>query len=61
MGSLAGVAGSPSVVTYSGAKAYSQIFSEGLWWELRQEGVDVLHDVSTAQDCEIVSAVMIAA
>jgi short-subunit dehydrogenase len=45
MGSLAGVAGSPSVVTYSGAKAYSQIFSEGLWWELKQEGVDVLHVV----------------
>lgn len=45
MGSLAGVAGSPSVVTYSGAKAYSQIFSEGLWWELKQHGVDVLHVV----------------
>lgn len=45
MGSLAGVAGSPSVVTYSGAKAYSQIFSEGLWWELGQKGVDVLHVV----------------
>lgn len=45
MGSLAGVAGSPSVVTYSGAKAYSQIFSEGLWWELGQRGVDVLHVV----------------
>jgi short-subunit dehydrogenase len=45
MGSLAGVAGSPSVITYSGAKAYSQIFSEGLWWELRQHGVDVLHVV----------------
>jgi short-subunit dehydrogenase len=45
MGSLAGVAGSPSVVPYSGAKAYSQIFSEGLWWELKQQGVDVLHVV----------------
>jgi short-subunit dehydrogenase len=45
MGSLAGVAGSPTVITYSGAKAYSQIFSEGLWWELKQHGVDVLHVV----------------
>lgn len=45
MGSLAGNAGSPSVVTYSGAKAFSQIFSEGLWWELKQVGVDVLHVV----------------
>lgn len=45
MGSLAGVAGSPSVIAYSGAKAYSQIFSEGLWWEMKQHGVDVLHVV----------------
>jgi short-subunit dehydrogenase len=45
MGSLAGVAGSPSVITYSGAKAFSQIFSEGLWWELKEYGVDVLHVV----------------
>jgi uncharacterized protein len=45
MGSLAGVAGSPTVIAYSGAKAYSQIFSEGLWWELKQHGVDVLHVV----------------
>jgi len=45
MGSLAGVAGSPSVITYAGAKAFSQIFSEGLWWEMKQHGVDVLHVV----------------
>jgi short-subunit dehydrogenase len=45
MGSLASVAGSPSVITYSGAKAFSQIFAEGLWWELKQHGVDVLHVV----------------
>lgn len=45
MGSLAGVAGSPTVVAYSGAKAFSQIFSEGLWWEMKEHGVDVLHVV----------------
>lgn len=50
MGSLAGVAGSPTVITYSGAKAYSQIFSEGLWWELGQRGVDVLHVVVGSTD-----------
>ena len=50
MGSLAGVAGSPTVTTYSGAKAYSQIFSEGLWWELKQHGVDVLHVVVGSTD-----------
>jgi short-subunit dehydrogenase len=45
IGSMAGNAGSPSVVAYAGAKAFSQIFAEGLWWELGQRGVDVLHVV----------------
>jgi len=45
MGSLAGVAGSPSVAAYSGAKAFSQMFSEALWAELRGQGIDVLHVV----------------
>jgi short-subunit dehydrogenase len=50
MGSMAGNAGSPSVVTYAGAKAFSQIFAEGLWWELKQHGVDVLQVVVGATD-----------
>jgi short-subunit dehydrogenase len=45
MGSMAGNAGSPSVIAYAGAKAFSQIFGEGLWWELKQQGVDVLQVV----------------
>jgi short-subunit dehydrogenase len=45
MGSLAGNAGSPTVVPYSGAKAFEQVFAEGLWWEMKQRGVDVLHVV----------------
>jgi short-subunit dehydrogenase len=45
IGSMAGNAGSPSVVAYAGAKAFSQIFAEGLWWELGQRGVDVLQVV----------------
>jgi short-subunit dehydrogenase len=45
VGSMAGNAGSPSVIAYAGAKAFSQIFAEGLWWELKQHGVDVLHVV----------------
>lgn len=44
MGSLAGSAGSPSVIPYAGAKAFEQVFAEGLW-ELKQHGVDVLHVV----------------
>lgn len=50
MGSLAGNAGSPSVIPYAGAKAFSQIFSEGLWWEMKQHGVDVLHLVVGSTD-----------
>ena len=45
IGSMAGNAGSPSVVAYAGAKAFSQIFAEGLWWELGQRGVEVLQMV----------------
>jgi short-subunit dehydrogenase len=45
VGSMAGNAGSPSVIAYAGAKAFSQIFGEGLWWELKQHGVDVLQVV----------------
>jgi hypothetical protein len=45
IGSMGGNAGSPSVVTYGGAKAFSQIFAEGLWWEFKQHGVEVLHMV----------------
>jgi short-subunit dehydrogenase len=45
IGSMAGNAGSPSVIVYAGAKAFSQIFAEGLWWELKQRGVDVLQVV----------------
>lgn len=50
MGSLAGNAGAPMVISYSGAKAFSQIFSEGLWWEMKQHGVDVLHVVVGSTD-----------
>jgi short-subunit dehydrogenase len=50
MGSLAGNAGSPSVIAYAGAKAFSQIFAEGLWWEMKQRGVDVLHVVVGSTD-----------
>jgi uncharacterized protein len=50
MGSLAGNAGSPTVIPYAGAKAFSQIFSEGLWWEMKQHGVEVLHVVVGSTD-----------
>jgi short-subunit dehydrogenase len=42
LGSMAGNAGSYYLVGYSAAKAWVQIFAEGLWAELQPMGVDVL-------------------
>jgi len=42
VGSLAGYMGSWGHGTYGGAKAFSRVFAEGLWLELRDRGVDVL-------------------
>jgi short-subunit dehydrogenase len=42
MGSFAGNAGTPNLATYCGAKAYTQMFGEALWAELKPRGVDVL-------------------
>jgi short-subunit dehydrogenase len=71
VGSLAGNVGSPMIAHYSAAKAFSRIFSEAIWFELKPFGVDVLHlninftatpamvrlgyDVSTAEDPEAVA------
>jgi short-subunit dehydrogenase len=42
-GSLSGYMGSPTLAAYTGAKAFSRIFSEALWAECQPLGVDVLH------------------
>jgi short-subunit dehydrogenase len=42
MGSLAGNAGGATIAAYSGAKAFTQVFTEALWAELRPLGIDVL-------------------
>ena len=42
LGSLAGYLGSARHTVYGGVKAFSRIFAEGLWLELRDHGVDVL-------------------
>lgn len=42
VGSISGAAGTPGMATYCGSKAYSQIFAESLWSELRPKGVNVL-------------------
>jgi short-subunit dehydrogenase len=42
LGSLAGYLGSVRHTVYGGVKAFTRIFAEGLWLELRDHGVDVL-------------------
>jgi short-subunit dehydrogenase len=42
-GSLAGYMGAPTLASYCAAKAFSRIFTEALWIESRQFGIDVLH------------------
>lgn len=45
IGSLAGYVGTSTEAIYGGAKAFSRIFAEGLWAELREFDVDVLEFV----------------
>lgn len=42
VGSLSGYMGADRHSVYAGAKAFSRIFAESLWLELREHGVDVL-------------------
>ncbi|MGW4396950.1 SDR family NAD(P)-dependent oxidoreductase [Amycolatopsis nivea] len=42
VGSLAGYLGQAEISVYSAVKAFSRVFAEGLWLELRDRGVDVL-------------------
>ena len=44
-GSASNFLGSPTLATYTGAKAFSRIFSESLWAECKPMGIDVLHMV----------------
>ncbi len=43
VGSMGSYIGSPNLSVYCGVKAFSRIFSEGLWFESEKHGVDVLH------------------
>jgi short-subunit dehydrogenase len=44
-GSSSNFLGAPTLAAYTGAKAFSRIFSEALWSECKPVGVDVLHIV----------------
>jgi short-subunit dehydrogenase len=50
VGSLAGNAGGATMVMYSAGKAFTQVFAEGLWAELKPKGVDVVYVVLGATD-----------
>ena len=41
MSSLAGLQGVPGIVTYAATKAFNINLGEGLWGELREQGIDV--------------------
>jgi short-subunit dehydrogenase len=43
VGSMAALAGNPTIAAYSAAKAFSATFSEAIWHELAPFGVHVLH------------------
>ena len=42
MSSLAAETGAANVALYSATKAFDLVLAEGLWWELRERGVDVV-------------------
>jgi short-subunit dehydrogenase len=42
VGSMAGFAGGSRMAVYTAGKAYEQMLTETLWWELRPHGIDVL-------------------
>jgi short-subunit dehydrogenase len=48
MSSMSGLQGTAMVANYAATKAYDAILAEGLWYELREHGVDVLGCVAGA-------------
>ena len=48
MSSMSGFQGTAMVANYAATKAYDMVLAEGLWYELRRHGVDVLACVAGA-------------
>ena len=42
MSSLAGMQGAPRLAAYAASKAFNTVLGESLWFELRQQGIDVV-------------------
>ncbi|MGB5812173.1 MAG: SDR family NAD(P)-dependent oxidoreductase [Polyangiales bacterium] len=49
MSSMSGFQGTAMVANYAATKSYDKILAEGLWYELRENGVDVLACVAGAK------------
>lgn len=43
VGAMSAYAGAPSHTVYGGCKSFALTFCEGLWWELKDKGVDVVY------------------
>jgi short-subunit dehydrogenase len=50
VGSMAGLSGSGLIATYAAAKAFQIAWCEGLHWELRSEGIDVMCAIAGLTD-----------
>lgn len=50
MSSLSSSQGSPFVLNYAATKAWNRVFAEGLWYEWKPKGVDVLSCVAGVVD-----------
>jgi len=48
MSSMSGLQGTAMVANYAATKAYDMVLAEGLWYELRRHGVDVLACIAGA-------------
>lgn len=42
MSSLAGNQGTPRIAAYAASKAFNRVLAEGLWYELKNKGIDVI-------------------
>jgi short-subunit dehydrogenase len=56
MSSLSSSQGSPLIANYSATKAYNRLLAEGLWDELRAQGIDVLTCSASAVVTETLAA-----
>jgi short-subunit dehydrogenase len=48
MSSMSGFQGTAMIASYAASKAYDMVLAEGLWYELRRHGVDVLACIAGA-------------